>query len=504
MVGKKLGILFLAAVILAFLTGYFSQSLLPALQLGDTGDSFDLITKQIKDRYYYEIDSNEIDQAYIEALQSVVSTYSRIHKDPYTRLVETPTSSTYYSDEAFVGIGITFVFSGNIINIEDVDTQSDLFNRVIPGDQIIGVVEGTAEILFENLSSQEEVLNRLTGSLGSTKTLIVKTRDLEVNLIEITYKELLFPSVSTLELPDPSLAYIKISQFNGALNDVSPGTSTLFNQALQTIELEKLNLNSEQKTLIIDVRDNPGGALTALHNSGDIETPQGVLQLLLRRNIGKPLFSMIPRNESQALHFYGTRSNAKPYNIAVLVNENSASAAEVLAAALWDSGGYQLYGTQTYGKNVYQNSIRLFEFKQIEYTLTYTEGKWFYDVEKDVVSHPLVVNNITQQGIKTIEIPIYMGEIMQDQVNNYLTTYQKFLNFYFDFDEMNSLRTDGYFDQATKDAIEAYQLENGLAVTGTLNHITAMMIYRDYKEAINNYQNDHQLMELILELSNTL
>ena len=157
-------------------------------------------------------------------------------------------------------------------------------------------------------------------------------------------------------------------------------------------------MNGEGKTLIIDLRDNPG-ALTALHNQGVSSLIPGIAQQLLPRNIVAPLFTMIPRSGTVQV-FEGALSQLKPYDIKVLVNEHSASAAEVLAAALQSRGGYELYGRPTYGKGVYQNQLRLSDINGIRYSLIYTEGQWYYGDSLNVSTTPLDVNLINNTGIK--------------------------------------------------------------------------------------------------------
>ena len=71
------------------------------------------------------------------------------------------------------------------------------------------------------------------------------------------------------------------------------------------------------------------------------------------------------------------------------------------------------------------------------------------------------------------------------------------LNYYFDYSGANLLRLDGYFDLATQNAFEAYQLDRGLTVTGTLNRETAVSIHQFYMERTNDMDYDIQLQNLI-------
>lgn len=500
MVGRKLGILFLAAVLLAFLTGYFAKDLLPRQLFRDPDESFDLVTDALKSRYYYEIDQDSIDIAYLDSLRAIVDSYATQNNDPYTRLYEIPSITTYQSDEYYIGIGISLTYEDNYLRIQNVDRQSDAYGHIIPNDLIIGVKSNSQFIDFD-LITREEMLDYIQGDLGETITLVYKTPDQIIREIDVTIKQIDTPSVTTMDLGEEDLAYIKIHQFHAAYDELSPGTSFLFKQALSEIENEIFANATLDDTLIIDLRDNPGGALTALHNSGDQNTIPGIVQDLLSRNDDQPLFSMIPRNIDERVDFYSNRLELRDYNIAVLVNENSASAAEVLAATLYQSAGYLLYGKPTYGKNVYQTSITLFEYQGSSYGLTYTEGMWTYGNELNVKDNPLPVIEINQSGIRTLDIPFYEGEVELNEVSLPLSTYQKLYNAYYMLNETSSIRTDGYFDSATEDAMETIQMDFGLDVTGKLDRDTAIALFDLYTESMYDLTYDHQLNELITRLN---
>jgi len=408
--------------------------------------------------------------------------------------VITPLNVSPSSDESFVGMGIRFYFERNNLRIEDLVPGSSLLGLLIPGDLIVGVVESGIPVYFNTLSSQTEVLTYLTGSQGSIKTLLVTTQDL--NNLEVTFefREILTPTVYTKDLNEPNIAYIKITQFSGGSNG-STGTHILFDQILRSLQQTILLNEPEQRTLILDLRDNPGGALSALHNSGSGEL--GIVQQLLPRNTDQILFSMVSANGT-IQRFYG-QAATKPYQIKVLVNENSASAAEVLAAALNTAGGYQLYGMPTYGKGVFQNGETILQdhVRNIRYSLSYTQGRWYYGDSLNVETDPLQVELIPQLGIKNLSMPIYQGILIKDQVGISLSAYQSFLNYYFQLEGVDALRTDGYFDQKTQDAFILFQSQHDLTPTGSLNRETAMIIDNIYRAHVLDLSKDIQLQSLI-------
>jgi carboxyl-terminal processing protease len=500
---KKLGILFLVSVLLAFLSGYFSSQILPSLPVGSGDDTFEFITESFKNYYYYDIEDDEIQDAFLAAMEASVNSYAASNNDPYTRLVATPLNVSPSDEEMFIGIGISFIVEDYNLRVDYVYPQGAAVGLLYPNDLVIGIKIDDLDILFEDLDNEEDVLSYLSGELDDVKTMIVQDPDLNISYIDITYQEIPTPTAYAMDLGigNENLSYIKINRFSRYVPDSTVGTAKVFQDALNLLETESLLIDSETKTLIIDMRDNPGGALTALHNQSSEGMIPGIAQQLLTKSVENTIFTMIPKN-GKVQNFYGSLTQPKAYNIAVLVNEHSASAAEVLAAALKYYGGYELYGAPTYGKGVYQNQIRLQDIDDIRYSLTYTEGKWFYGDQLNVSTTPLEVNLIAQEGIKAINMPVYHGQMVYNTVSAYLSSYQSFLNIHFNFEGLSLLRTDGYFDTATKEAVERYQLENNLSVTGVINIETSRSIHDLYMEYLDDMIHDVQLQGLLDLLNN--
>ncbi len=489
---RKLGILFLISVLLAFLAGYFIDSLVPSIRENNAEDMISFIEEELENYYYYDLDDDMKHQAYINSIRAAIDTYASLNNDPYTRLISAPMNGIPRSDESFIGFGISFIYEDEGLLVNDLIKNSPAIGKLIPGDMVIGLRSNNEDIYFYTMT-QDEVYQLLSGNVDETKTLIVKTADDDVIYVDITLSNIETPTVYTLSLNQSDIAYIKIDTFSQSIDDVTIGSAVLFDQILRS--LEETILNGQERTLILDLRDNPGGALSALHNSNEQGVIRGIVQQLLPLNTDLPLFSL----ESYAGTdiFYGGLSSKKPYDIKVLVNEHSASAAEVLAAALKVGENYTLYGSETFGKGVYQNQRFLFESRGVNYYLSYTEGPWFYGDRMSVIDTPLEVEPITQQGIKTLSPMIYPGEMSLDQVSNLLSSYQKFLNIYFNYEGLDKLRTDGYFDQKTADAILLFTTLEHTSLTSELSRDVALTMDRVYRELLHDLSNDHQLNELI-------
>lgn len=491
---KKLAIIFFVCVILAFVAGMQYQSLETPQTPGTNSDTmFEYITQTFKDYYLYEISSDEIDAAFIAQMEAVINTYGKLNDDPYTRLVSQSIYAMPTDQEKFVGIGLQFQFEENDLRVTNVYYQGAAVKKLYPNDLIVGIEINQQKIYFRDLENSLVVTSYLSGDLGEEKVFIVEDPDGNERIVHIVYQEVNTPTAYTLDLNENNIGYININQFSGYQEGITEGTSKVFNDALLALEDDILDGSNSNQTLIIDLRNNPGGALTALSNQGFSGLIPGIVQQLLVKT-NEPAFSLTDKNGNQTL-YYGGLSQEKNYNIVVLVNERSASASEVLAAALSENGGYKLYGEATFGKGVYQNTRFLERINDVNYSLTYTEGQWFYGNQKNVSSDPLEVILIENQGIKSIGVPVYQGLLSFDDVSSSLIPFQEFLNVY---GKGNfNLRIDGYFDEATEDAIMQFQTDYNLTMSGDLDLETAQKIYDLYLEFYHDYQYDEQLLSLI-------
>lgn len=143
--------------------------------------------------------------------------------------------------------------------------------------------------------------------------------------------------VSTLEASENALSsqtgYIQVTEF-------TDHTAEQFAEAVKTLQEENMT------SLIIDVRSNPGGMLTAVCDMLDQILPEGLMVYTEDRNGNRE-------------EYRSTDDEVLDLPIAVLVNGSSASASEIFAGAIQDRGAGTLIGTTTYGKGVVQSIMQL-------------------------------------------------------------------------------------------------------------------------------------------------
>lgn len=483
---KKFVLLFfLAAVVMSFAAGFIFKDVIPISFFDTANDPFSQITDVLDDYYYYDLNDEAKLEAYVSQMDAIVDAYGNYFNDPYTRLEALSQSSD------FIGLGIRFYFDGLIPVVSSVFYEAPAYLKLFPGDRIVGVVT-SSNISFSSLSSTDEVLNYLSGNSGDEKTFIIENEDEIIRNVSITLDIIESPNIDIKAFKDDNISYIRIHTFSPYVDQNNVGTAQLFKQALTDFEAQGMD---ENHTLIIDLRDNPGGSLSALHNLNFPDYPIGIIQQLMPYDSAMPAFEMTD-HENRVTRFYGGLTEPKPYDIAVLVNNQSASASEVLAAAL-STYGYQIYGEETFGKHVYQNQYPLTQINDTQYMLIYTEGIWSYNDGLTVNTDPIDVTSVAANPYLEIASFSFEGTKSFDDVDQSISNYQIFLNEYLNA----TLREDGYYDQATENEVRMFQVQMSIEVTGSINFETFQAMYEIYMRRIHDITFDTQLLALIEMLS---
>ncbi len=185
------------------------------------------------------------------------------------------------------------------------------------------------EVSTQGLSSSE-VAGMIRG-LEGTKVNITVKRENKVLQFTVERATIKVPSLE-YRLIGPGIGYIQLYSFTSD----SPEE---MNQALNELTAQKM------ETLILDLRDDPGGLLDAAVNISGNYVPQGPVVYVVKRG-----------GKENVLRSFKT---PRGLPVAVLVNEGTASAAEILAGAIQDSKTGILVGTKTYGKGCVQTIFTL-------------------------------------------------------------------------------------------------------------------------------------------------
>jgi carboxyl-terminal processing protease len=249
--------------------------------------------------------------------------------------------------------------------------------------------------------------------------------------------------------------------------------------------VEKLNelQGKGMKGLVLDLRQNPGGLLDQAISISSIFVPKGKLILKVEDRNGK-------------IKEYPSQNEGNPnLPLVVLIDKGSASASEILAAAVKESAGVKLIGEKSFGKGTVQTAS---DFKDGS-NLKFTTAKWLTPngnwIHKKGIN-PDVAVALPEYATLTIINPD--KELKQSSSGTEVQTAQKMLKAV----GYNPGRTDGFFDKKTKAAVTDFQKANKLPANGVLKGDTTMKLMEILRDKIQ--KSDTQMQEAIKVLKGTM
>lgn len=203
-----------------------------------------------------------------------------------------------------------------------------------PGEKA-GIKSGDKIVKIDNQETKDmaldEAVNKIRGPEGTQVTLTIVRGSEAPRDYALTRSNIQIKTVAGKILPD-NIGYIRISMFN-------ENTAADFIRTYQDLEKQGM------KGIILDLRDNPGGLLEESVKVAGSFVPRG------------PVVSVVARDGTRETH--SSNLEAVKYPAVVLVNGGSASASEIVAGAIQDTGSGTLVGTKTYGKGSVQTLLRL-------------------------------------------------------------------------------------------------------------------------------------------------
>jgi len=245
----------------------------------------------------------------------------------------------------FVGIGVSFyTYLDTVTVIRPLEGGPSIKAGIKGGDRIV-VANG--ESIYGKKWSNEAVVNRLKGEKNTKVNLKVYRRG-EPELLEFKVKRSEVPirSVDASYMLSNDLGYIKINRF-------AESTYKEFKKGLNKLQ------DKGATKLVLDLRDNPGGFLGIAEQIADEFLEKGKLILFTKNKSGN-----IEKS------FATNRGNFESGEIFVLINENSASASEIIAGALQDNDKGTIVGRRSYGKGLVQREMALGDGSAIRLTIS--------------------------------------------------------------------------------------------------------------------------------------
>ncbi len=283
-----------------------------------------------------------------KAIEGAISGMLESLDDPYTVFFNKKDAKKFLDDVSgsFEGVGMEVGIRENQLQVvsplEGTPAQK---SGLLPGDKILKIDDKTTVGL-----TIEEAVSLIRGPKGTEVALSIfrdgwnMAKDFKITraIIEIPSLKLEFKEVDGKK----EIAYIKLYQFSEAtLND--------FSKAANEIS------GTPTRKIILDLRSNPGGYL---------EVAQELSGWFLKKG---QIVVIEDFNNKQEKTTYKSQGNEKfaEYPIVVLINQGSASASEILAAALRDNRGVKLIGEKSYGKGSVQQMISLSEGSELKITI---------------------------------------------------------------------------------------------------------------------------------------
>lgn len=334
----KLALVLLVVAVVGFVAGHII--LLFAFS-GSGVNNFKVMTKLTMleayvDRFFLEeTDGEEIEEyiykGYMAGLDDPYAAYYT--KEEYEQLMEEDSGE-------YVGIGVTVrqdTDTGYVI-VEQVNKNGPAYNAGVQVDDLIMAVDGEDT---SDLGLQETVSRIKEDEEPVVLTIL---RDKETMDITVDKSQIVLETV-TWEMKENKIGYIAVSQF-------VENTSEQFNEALTSLTEEGMT------GLIIDLRDNGGGLLTAC------------LDMVSRFVPDEKLIVYTEDKDGNRTEYNSDSKDVIDLPIVLLVNENSASASEIMTGCLKDYGIATVVGETTYGKGIVQNIMPLPDGSAVKMTVS--------------------------------------------------------------------------------------------------------------------------------------
>lgn len=258
--------------------------------------------------------------------------------------------SQYYTKEEFADLMVST--SGTYAGIgaglsQNADTMEVVISKVYRGTpaEQAGLMNGDLVLYVNEIEATSmelsDLVQQIRGEEDTTVHMVVYRESTKETLeLDVTRKYIELPSIEG-EMLDDKIGYIQITEFQAKTDE-------------QFIEMVNSLKEQGMKGMILDVRANPGGYLSSVVEIADTILPEGLI--------------VYTEDKYESKQEYKSDGECVDIPIVLLIDENSASASEILAGAIKDYEYGTLVGTTTFGKGIVQNVVPLSEGDAIKIT----------------------------------------------------------------------------------------------------------------------------------------
>ncbi|MED0664992.1 S41 family peptidase [Pseudobacillus badius] len=386
--------------------------------------------------------------------------------DPYSDYMDKKEANQFHESvsSSFEGIGAEIQEEKGMIKVVSPIKGSPAEKAGLrPNDRILAV-DGKS---LEGMSSSEAVL-LIRGEKGTKVKLKVQPAGAKEPMEMTLVRDEIPIETVYAEINDEKVAHIQITSF-------SEHTAAELKDAIKDMEAKGMT------SMVLDVRQNPGGLLDQAIEITDMFVPEGKILFQVEDNNGKRK-KMVSDNKEKI-----------SVPVVVLVDSGSASASEIFAAAMKESAGVPIIGEKTFGKGTVQTAE---DFKDGS-NMKFTTAKWLTPSG----------NWIHKKGIKPdipVKLPDYANlsylspdnELKLDSLSEEVKTAEKMLEAL----GYPPGKVDGFFDGETEKAVKDFQKKSNIEQTGVLSGETTVQLMTDLREKIQ--ENDTQKQKAIDTLKN--
>lgn len=366
-------IIILFSVSFGIISGYlltYSQSSLSRIRSDKNLKELVETYNSIIENYYEDISGKDLADAGIKGMVNSLD-------DPYSFYLDSIATSDLEKSVSgeYVGIGITVEYNDGFNKIVSValDGPADKVGLEV-GDLIIKVDDKDCKDV-----SPSQLNEWITGKIDTALVLSVVRDGIPIDFRLIRDKVEVWSVLS--EILDENIGYIKIKLF-------SANSADQFKRLIEGLEEKNI------KSLIIDVRDNPGGHISQVNE---------ILNMFFKK---KTVIYMTETDE-KITKIYDTTKEKRDYPVVILVNGVTASSSEILVSSFKSNyGNVSIIGKKTYGKGTVQKNISLGNGSSIKYTVQkwYTANGEFIDKKGIVPDIELENDDTDKQLLEAISL----------------------------------------------------------------------------------------------------
>ena len=277
----------------------------------------------IDNQYLEKVDKDSLVDGVINQMMSTLDPHSTYIDEKHSE-----ESSREIIGE-FEGVGMEYLKIRDTFVVTNIINGSPNKNSLKIGDKLLNL-DGKSILNTEENKIRNIILNK-----DKSEFIAKVKRNNKVENIILKKGKINLSSIEAATFLDDKIGYIKLNLF-------SETTQKDFVYSLVNLK------NRGMKTLILDLRDNPGGLMDVAFTIADEFISEG-----------KNIFYTLDRNKTRTDYFATSKGNYESGKLYVLVNEKSASASELLSGALQDQDRAVIIGKRTFGKGLIQKEIKI-------------------------------------------------------------------------------------------------------------------------------------------------